>query len=84
MGREAIEGLITVATAIVGVAIIATLVSQNAQTGQVLTAGGQALGTAIRAATSPVTASGANVGASGFRLSPGSWTGGAPMDTILA
>jgi hypothetical protein len=81
MGKEAIEGLITVATAIVGVAIIATLVSNNAQTSNVLKAGGSALGTAIQAATAPVTGA---VGASntGSLLSPASWTGGAPVDTI--
>ena len=78
MGKEAIEGLITVATAIVGVAIIATLVSRNANTAGVLTAGGAALGNAITAATGPVT------GQSG--ISSIGWTGGAPqmLDSVFA
>ena len=81
MGREAIDGLISVAIAIVGVAIIATLVSNNANTAGVLTAGGNALGSAIRSATAPVSgASGANTTAAYFN--PTTWTGGSPIDTI--
>lgn len=65
MGEQAISGLITVATAIIGVAIIATLVSRNAQTANILGAAGSALSRGISAATAPVT------GASGFTgLSP--------------
>lgn len=79
MGKDAIEGLITVATAIVGVAIIATLVSANAQTANVLTAGGTALGTAIKAATGPVI--GASNTSTPFAI-PSSWTGGSPTDTV--
>jgi hypothetical protein len=66
MGKETIEGLVTVAVAIVGVAFIAVLVSKNAKTSAILTAGGQALATGIQAATGPVTSTG--------------WTGGAPME----
>jgi len=66
MGKETIEGLVTVAVAIVGVAMIAVLVSKNANTANVLSAGGQALATGISAATGPITSVG--------------WTGGAPMD----
>lgn len=79
MGKEFIEGLITVGMAVVGVAIIATLVSNNANTAGVLTAGGNALGNAIRAATAPVTGSAGNTGAF---FNPASWTGGAPIDTV--
>jgi hypothetical protein len=71
MGKEAIEGIITVSTAIVGVAIIAVLVSRNANTAGVLTAGGNALGQALTAATGPVTAT---------TTSSIGWTGGAPLD----
>lgn len=53
MGKDAIEGLITVATMIVTVAIVAVLVSKNSQTGDVLSAGGTALANALRAAMSP-------------------------------
>jgi hypothetical protein len=41
--------------AIIGLAIVAVLVSQNAQTGNVLTSGGTALSSVIQAAVSPVT-----------------------------
>lgn len=58
MGKETIEGLVTVATLIVGVAFIAVLVSNNANTSGVLSAGGSALSTAITAAVSPVSSSG--------------------------
>lgn len=55
MGKEAIEGLVTVATAIVVIAIIAVIVSQRSDTAKVLGAGGKALSDAISAAVSPVT-----------------------------
>ena len=45
----------TVATAIIGVAILAVLVSKNAQTPAVIKAGGDAFSGALRAATSPVS-----------------------------
>lgn len=66
MGKEAIEGVVTVALAITGIAMIAVLVSKNANTAGVLVASGQALATGITAATGPVTSVG--------------WTGGAPVD----
>ena len=49
------EQIVTVATAIVGLAIIAVLVSRNAATSQVIGAGGQAFAGAISVAVSPVT-----------------------------
>ena len=49
------SGVVTIAVAIVGVAIVATLVSKNAQTPQVLTSAGNAFSNAIRAATGPVS-----------------------------
>lgn len=66
MGKETIEGLMTVALAIVGVAMVAVLVSKNANTSGVLAASGGALATGITAAIAPVTSVG--------------WTGGAPVD----
>lgn len=70
MGDSLITSVVTVLTAIVGVAIIATLVSKNANTAGVVTAGGQAFSGALSTALSPV------VGGSGF----GSFTGGgAPL-----
>lgn len=55
MKNELLTSLVTVATAIVGVAILAVLVSKNAQTGSVITAAGTAFSSALNAATSPVT-----------------------------
>jgi membrane DNA delivery protein len=51
------EGLVTIATAIVGVAILAVLVSKNSQTPAVLGAAGSAFSNALSAATGPVTGS---------------------------
>jgi hypothetical protein len=53
MTSDIISGLVTVLTAIVGVAIIAVIVSKNAQTPQVLQAGFEGFGSALRAATGP-------------------------------
>lgn len=57
------SGVITIAVAIVGVAIVATLVSKNAQTPQVLQAAGNAFSNALNAATRPVSGGGFNTGA---------------------
>ena len=55
MGDQLISSVVTVATAIVGLAIIATLVSKKANTAQVISAGGNAFSTYLLAATAPVT-----------------------------
>lgn len=49
------ESIVTIATAIVGLAIVAVLVSNRAQTGNVLGAAGSAFANALSAATGPVT-----------------------------
>lgn len=49
------EAVVTIATAIVGVAILAVLVSRNSQTPAVLGAAGSAFSNALSAATGPVT-----------------------------
>lgn len=49
------SGIVTIAVAIIGVAIVATLVSKNADTANVIKAGGNAFGNSLIAATSPVT-----------------------------
>jgi hypothetical protein len=54
------EQITVVALAIVGIAIVAVLVSQRANTSNVIGAAGNAFTDAIRAATAPVT------GGSGF------------------
>jgi len=73
------EAVVTIATAIIGVAILATLVSRNANTTGVLQAMGSAFSNAVAVATAPVTGSkvsvntsypggsiGANLGSFGF------------------
>ena len=49
------NAVVTIATAIVGIAILAVLVSKNANTPAVLSAGGSAFAQALSAATAPVT-----------------------------
>ena len=58
MSNELITGTVTVLLAIVGVAIIAVLVSKNANTSGVLGAGASAFSGSLGAALSPVTQSG--------------------------
>jgi len=56
-----------IAAGIIGLATIAVLVSRNAQTGQVITSGGNAFANLISAAVSPVSGGGFGVGsANGF------------------
>ncbi len=69
MGDQLITSVVTVLTAIVGVAIIAVLVSKNANTVGVIQAGGGAFSQSLSTALSPVT------GQSGFG-NFGSFTGG--------
>lgn len=54
MNDNLITGLVTIAVAIVSLATLAVVVSRNAQTPQVLQAAGNALGSSITAAVSPV------------------------------
>lgn len=49
------EMVVTIATAIVGLAIVSVLVSRKAQTPQVIQAAGTAFGTALGVAEAPVT-----------------------------
>ena len=53
------ESVVTIATAIVGVAILAIIISKKSNTSGVIQAAGSAFGNALAVATSPVT--GANV-----------------------
>lgn len=62
------EGIINVILAIVGVAIIAVLVSKQAQTGSVVTAGGGAVSNFLCTALSPVA--GGSCGGGGGGLIP--------------
>ena len=54
MGEQLISSVVTVAVAIVGLAIVATLVSKNANTAGVITAGGRSFSGALTAAEGPV------------------------------
>ena len=58
MGDKIITNIVTVLVAIVGVAIVAVLVSKQADTANVLTAGGKAFSGILGAAVSPVSGSG--------------------------
>jgi hypothetical protein len=62
MGDRIIESLTVIATAIIGIAIIAVLVSKNANTSGVIQAAGTAFGNDITAAISPVTGGTFNLG----------------------
>lgn len=55
MERNLWEPVVTIAAGVIGVAIIAVLVSKNAQTPQVLGAAGSAFSNVLSAATGPVT-----------------------------
>ena len=57
MSDQLIGGVVTVATAIIGVAIIAVLVGSNAKTSSVIQAAGSAFSGALGAAEAPVTGS---------------------------
>ena len=66
MERNLWEPVVTIAAGVIGVAIIAVLVSKNAQTPQVLGAAGSAFSNVLSAATGPVTgATAAPVNSSG-------------------
>lgn len=52
------SAVLKVAVAIVGVAIVAVLVSRNAQTSAVINSAGSALASVLKAATGPVSNSG--------------------------
>jgi PRD1 phage membrane DNA delivery len=63
MGDSLVTSIVTVLTAVIGLAIIAVLVSRNAQTGAVLGQAGSAFANILGAAESPVT-SGGGIGSS--------------------
>jgi hypothetical protein len=55
MGEQLVSSTVTVLTAIVCLAIIAVIVSKNANTSGVINAGGSAFSRALSAAEAPVT-----------------------------
>lgn len=58
MSDSIITSVVTVLMAIIGVAIIAVLVSKNANTSGVLASGGQSFAQSLGAATAPITGGG--------------------------
>ncbi len=58
MGDQVISSVVTIATAIVGVAIIAVLVGSNSQTSSVIGSAGNAFAQDLGVAVSPVTGGG--------------------------
>jgi hypothetical protein len=76
VGNQLVNSVVTVATAIIGVAIIAVLVSKNANTTGVISSASSGFSQALSVAESPVTGSSSGLG-SGF---PGG--GGGSIDTI--
>jgi hypothetical protein len=55
MDEHLVASITSVLLAVTGIAVIAVLVSNHAQTGSVLGAGGSTLGNMIRCAISPIT-----------------------------
>lgn len=49
------EGVVTIALAVVGLAVVATLVSRNAQTGAVIQAAASGFGNSLAVAQAPVS-----------------------------
>lgn len=65
MGNQLLNSVVVVATAIIGVAIVAVLVSKNANTSAVIGASSQGFSQALGTALSPVTGSGNSFGNQG-------------------
>jgi PRD1 phage membrane DNA delivery len=78
MGREIFEPVVTIIAGVIGVAIIAVLVSQRAQTANVFAAAGGAFSNILSTAVSPVTGAAAtpNVNAGSNSNSFSGLTGG--------
>lgn len=68
MTDHLISSLVTVATAIVGVAIVAVLVSRNADTSNVIRSAGSAFADDLRAATGPVSGGFGGFSGGGYNL----------------
>ena len=73
MGNEIIEAIVTIAMAIVGVAIIATLVSKNANTTGVIQASASGFSNALAVAQSPVTGNAVTINTSYPASGPNSY-----------
>jgi hypothetical protein len=76
--QGATEAVVTIATAIIGVAILAVLVSQKSNTTGVIQAFGSAFSNALGVAESPVTGSQVNINTS----YPSSTSGGFGLQSL--
>jgi PRD1 phage membrane DNA delivery len=65
MGDQVIQGVVTIASAIVGIAIIAVLVSKQANTGSVISSAASGFAQDIGAAVSPITGGSSFAGGGG-------------------
>lgn len=79
--NAATEAVVSIATAIVGVAILAVLVSKNSNTTGVLQAAGTAFSSALGVATGPVTGRG-GVPNLTYPTSPGGAFGGLSLPSF--
>lgn len=55
MGDRAVGAIVAILTGVVGITILAVIVSNQSNTANVLTAGGNALSSVLKAAVSPVS-----------------------------
>lgn len=78
MSDHLIGSIVTVLTAIIGVAIIAVLVSQKAQTSSVIQSAGSAFANDLSAAVAPVTGASVSIN-TGSQAGFGGFAGGAPV-----
>lgn len=65
MGEQAITAIVTIVTAIIGVAVLSVLLSRQSNTAGVLQAGGSALAMDLAAAVAPITGSSHSLGGFG-------------------
>lgn len=72
--NDVISGVVTVATGILSVAILAVLVSQRASTAKVISSAGGAFAQTLQAATNPYSGNSGS-GFSNAMFSPGSFAG---------
>ena len=74
MSSSLIEALVAILTGIIGLAALSVLVSKNANTSGVLSAGGSAFSNMLNAATAPVSGGGTAPSMPSLNIG-GSWPG---------
>lgn len=78
MNKDMFEPVITIAAGVIGLAIIAILVSKNAQTSSVIGAAGSAFSNVLSAAEAPVTGAATRANVNGPNSGGLSMLGGVP------